>query len=110
MKMLRSLQRQARNLGSRLSGPAPSNGEYAGPRAKGRRLRGLFTRGEEGGALIEMALTAPALLLTFYGPDYVCHGLQEPDCSDAGHGCRRTIPGANPHDINKSMQRRVHAR
>jgi len=67
MKMLRSLQRQARNLGSRLSGPAPSNGEYAGPRAKGRRLRGLFTRGEEGGALIEMALTAPALLLIFTG-------------------------------------------
>ena len=67
MKMLRSLQTQARKLGSRLSGPAPLNGEYVGPRAKGRRLRGLFTRGEEGGALIEMALTAPALLLLFTG-------------------------------------------
>ena len=54
-------------MGSSLSGCAPSNGELAGPRTKGRRLRGLFTRGEEGGALIEMALTAPALMLLFTG-------------------------------------------
>jgi len=67
MKMLSSLQRQARNLECSLVGTAPSNGEDANPRVKSRRLRGLFTRGEEGGALIEMALTAPALLLLFTG-------------------------------------------
>jgi Flp pilus assembly protein TadG len=65
--MLRSLQRQAQIQGSRLSGTAPPNGEDVGDRAKGSRIRGLFTRGEEGGALIEMALTAPALLLLFTG-------------------------------------------
>ncbi len=54
-------------MGSSLFGCAPSNGELAGPRVKGRRLRGLFTRGEDGGALIEMALTAPVLMLLFTG-------------------------------------------
>lgn len=67
MKMLSSLQEQARNLRSSLCGSAPSNGENASAGTKGCRLRGLFTRGEEGGALVEMALTAPALLLLFTG-------------------------------------------
>jgi len=63
MKMLRSLQTQARKLGSSYLACTVNRWKYVGP---GRRAAGFADcshAGEEGGALIEMALTAPALLL-----------------------------------------------
>jgi Flp pilus assembly protein TadG len=66
MKILDGLLRQAKLLTRGLNHSANTNGQSARPRRAGG-VRGLFLRADEGGALVEMALTAPALLAIMTG-------------------------------------------
>ncbi len=62
MKIWDSLHRQAGILTRSLGRLLGAKGGNARLRPMGGRARGLFARGEEGGALVEIALVTPALL------------------------------------------------
>lgn len=62
MKILSGLCKQARMLTRGLSCLMAARSESDAPRPIGGRTRRVLARGEEGGALIEIALTVPVLL------------------------------------------------
>ena len=68
MKIPSGLRGQARNFAKR---PDPLGGgkenERRAPFDRRVRSRGLFSRGEEGGALVEIALTLPPMLAILTG-------------------------------------------
>jgi Flp pilus assembly protein TadG len=67
MKIATGLFKQARNLAHSLRRLTTSKGEGAARRSIGGRAHTLLTHGDEGGALVEIALAVPALLAVFTG-------------------------------------------
>jgi Flp pilus assembly protein TadG len=67
MKIAMGLLKQAKNLTHSLRRLVTSKEEGAGRRSIGSRAHTLFSHGDEGGALVEIALAVPALLGVFTG-------------------------------------------
>lgn len=67
MRIPSGLRGQARNFAKGLIRLVAARRTSAVPHSIGGRSRGLFSRGEEGGALVEIALTLPPMLAILTG-------------------------------------------